>query len=81
MREKIKEGSPFLFTLIQFGNLLLGLTALTLFALSIWLWAQIKVFTFVEIAFMLLGLFELLLVILLCTAKKSQAKYPNLYAD
>lgn len=74
MREKIKPGSPTLFFLIKVLNLVFGATAIALIALSIWLWREFDTFSIVEIVFMLLGVFELLMVILVFTAKKSVAK-------
>jgi hypothetical protein len=65
----MKPGSPFLFGLIRLLNMVYGASALALFSLSIWLWSQFHVFSWVEIIFMLLGLFELMLVILACSAK------------
>ena len=52
----MKAGSPFLFSLISALNLGYGVSALALFALSVWLWSQFNKFSWVEIAFMLLGL-------------------------
>jgi uncharacterized Tic20 family protein len=75
MREKMKTGSPFLFSLIRLLNFVFGLTAVTLFALSIWLWTQLNKFTFMEVGFLLLGLFEFFLVVLACTAQKSTGRY------
>lgn len=56
MKGKMKAGSPFLFSLISALNLGYGVSALALFALSVWLWSQFNKFSWVEIAFMLLGL-------------------------
>lgn len=83
MEGKLKEGSPFLFGLIRILNAVYGASALALFALSIWLWSQFNAFSIVEIIFMLLGLFELFLVILACTSKKSTGRYcfPYLASD
>jgi hypothetical protein len=69
MERKLKAGSPFLFGLIRLLNVVYGASALALFALSIWLWSQFNQFSWVEIIFMLLGLFEIFLVILVCSAK------------
>lgn len=75
MSDKLKQGSPFLFGLIRLLNMIYGASGLALFALSIWLWSQFHLFSWVEIIFMLLGLFEVLLVILACSAKKSTGRY------
>lgn len=75
MEHKLKPGSPFLFGLIRLLNVVYGASALALFALSIWLWSQFNVFSWVEIIFMLLGLFEIFLVLLACSAKESTARY------
>ena len=75
MKEKIKAGSPFLFGLIRLLNAVYGASALGLFALSIWLWSQFNVFSLIEIVFMLLAIFEMFLVVLACTSKKSTGRY------
>lgn len=74
MREKLKAGSPFLFGIIRLLNAVYGAMALGLFALSIWLWSQFNAFSAIEIVFMLLSLFEMFLVLLACTSKKSTGR-------
>lgn len=75
MEQKFNAGSPFLFGLIRLLNAIYGASGLVLFALSIWLWSQFNVFSWPEIAFMILGLFEIFLVILACSAKESTGRY------
>lgn len=75
MREKLKTGSPFLFGLIRLFNAIYGGMALGLFALSIWLWSEFNTFSFIDIVFMLLSLFEMFLVVLAFTSKKSTGRY------
>lgn len=74
MGDKLKKGSSFLFGLIRILNIIYGLSGLVLFALSIWLWSQFHVFSWVEIIFMLVGLFKILLVLLAFGAKKSTGR-------
>jgi hypothetical protein len=75
MRQKIQPGSPTLFFIIRVLNAIFGVTAICLIALSGWLWKEFGTFSIVEIVFMLLGVVEVLLVILVFTAKKSVGKY------
>jgi hypothetical protein len=55
-------------------NAVFGVTAIALIALSGWLWKEFGTFSIVEIVFMILGLVEILLVILVFTAKRSVPK-------
>lgn len=73
-REMMKAGSPTLFTIIKIVNIVFGLCAIALIALGIWLWRQFKAFNMIEIAFIGLGFFEFLLVLLIWTAKTSVIK-------
>lgn len=75
MKEKIKAGSPFLFALIRILTFVYCLTAIALVALSIWLWVKFQSFSWSELAFSFLGVFEFLLVLLACTAQKSKIRY------
>ncbi len=74
MKEKLKTGSPFLFGLIRLLNVIYGALGLGLFALSIWLWSQFNVFSFIEIVFMLLAMFEIFLVVLALTSQRSTGR-------
>lgn len=71
---KVKPGSPFLFTLIKFLTIIFGISALALAALGIWLWRQFKAFNIIEIAFISLGIFEFLLVLFIWTAKTGKKR-------
>jgi hypothetical protein len=46
-REVMKAGSPTLFTLIKFINILFGICAIALIALGIWLWRQFSAFNMI----------------------------------
>lgn len=72
--KKVHPGSPFLFTLIKFLNIIFGIAALALAALGIWLWRQFRSFNIIEIAFISLGIFEFLLVLFIWTAKTGKKR-------
>jgi len=74
LKQKIKAGSPALFFFIRIVNTIFLLTAIALIALSIWLWRQFDAFSIVEIVFMLLGVVEALLAVLVFSARKSVVK-------
>ena len=74
MKDKIKPGSPFLFSIIRLLIFVFSLTAVALLGMSIWFIVKLNSFSWVEIAFMGFSLFELALVLLGCTAKQSKIK-------
>lgn len=75
----MKAGSPSLFFLIKMVNLLFGICSLALIALGVWLWNQFHNFSFLDLCFIGLGLFEFLLVLLIWSAKTSVVKYSCTY--
>lgn len=78
MKDKIKPGSTFLFGVIRILLFVFSLTGVGLIAVAIWFWTQLNDFSWTEIAFLGFGIFELLLVLLGCSAQTSTPKY--LYA-
>jgi hypothetical protein len=76
MKDKIKPGSTFLFGVIRILLFVFSLTGAGLIAVAIWFWTQLNDFSWTEIAFLAFGIFELLLVLLGCTAQTSTPKYP-----
>jgi hypothetical protein len=81
MRHKVQPGNQFLFCIIKFLNLLFGASALTLISLSIWLWAEFDSFSIIEMVFLMLGIFEVLLVLLAWTGQTSSLKYSTFEID
>lgn len=75
LKEKIKPGSTFLFGMIRILLFIFALTGVALIAVAIWFWTQLHDFSWTEIAFLTFGLFELLLVLLGCSAQTSTPKY------
>ena len=71
----LKTGSPTLFLVIKFLNILFGICAIALVALGIWLWRKLEEFTVLEIFFIGLGFFEFLLVLMVWGAKRSMVRY------
>lgn len=81
MKEKIKPGSTFLFGIIRILLFVFSLTGVALIAVAIWFWTQLHDFSWTEIVFIAFGVFELLLVLLGCTAQTSTPKYPCPHPD
>lgn len=71
MDDEAKGGNSCLFFVLKILNLVFGLLGIGLIALAIWMWRSFHAFNIIEIAFISLGVFEFLMVILAWSARKS----------